>query len=56
MQIKALAEKLQTTLFVRNTRYVLLTVQGTQFRDKTRSWLEGLSLTISNINPYSADG
>jgi LysR family transcriptional regulator, benzoate and cis,cis-muconate-responsive activator of ben and cat genes len=55
MQIKTLEEKLQTTLFVRNTRYVLLTAQGRQFRDKARSWLQGLSLTISNINPYSAD-
>ncbi|PIT07193.1 hypothetical protein BGI40_10420 [Snodgrassella communis] len=34
---------------------MLLTAQGRQFRDKTRSWLQGLSLTISNINPYSAD-
>ncbi|PIT12299.1 hypothetical protein BGI32_10010 [Snodgrassella alvi] len=37
MQIKALEEKLQTMLFVRNTRYVVLTAQGRQFRDKARS-------------------
>lgn len=55
MQIKELEEKLQTTLLVRNTRYVMLTEQGRQFRDKARNWLEGLSLAITNVNNYSTD-
>jgi LysR family transcriptional regulator, benzoate and cis,cis-muconate-responsive activator of ben and cat genes len=34
---------------------VLLTAQVRQFQDKARSWLEGLSLAISNINNYPTD-
>lgn len=55
IQIKELEKKLQTTLLVRNTRYVVLTEQGKVFQDKARNWLEGLSLAINNVNNYPAD-
>lgn len=55
MQIKELEQKLQTTLLVRNTRYVLLTEQGREFREKAKSWLESLSLAVSQVHNLPAD-
>lgn len=54
MQIKELEQKLQTTLLVRNTRYVLLTEQGREFREKAKSWLEGLSQAVNYVHNLPA--
>lgn len=55
MQIKELEEKLQTTLFVRNTRYVMLTEQGRLFRDQAKSWMENLSQIVNQVSQQPTD-